>query len=153
MKLPRKYLGTQGNDLINNLASQASKKGIPVTLGETVNLNVKMGGSLNNPSIKTDLKEVAGDAVADLKQQAVEFAQEKVETEKQKIKDSVTAVKNQVISDVKEDVKNKIFGNRDSTTVNKTDSTKKKAEQTIKNTFEGLFKKKKKPVADTTVGQ
>ena len=33
------------------------------------------------------------------------------------------------------------------------DSTKKKAEQTIKNTFDGLFKKKKKPVADTTAKQ
>ncbi len=44
MKVPRKYLGTQGNNLINNLATQASNKGIPVNLGETVNLNVKMGG-------------------------------------------------------------------------------------------------------------
>ena len=150
MKVPRKYLGTQGNNLINNLATQASNKGIPVKLGDVVNLNVKMGGSLTNPSIKTDLKEVAGDAVADLKQQAADFAKEKVDTEKQKIKDSVAAVKNQVVNDVKEDIKNKIFGNKDSTKTSNVDSTKKKAEQTIKNTVEGLFKKKKKPVADTT---
>lgn len=151
MKVPRKYLGTEGNNLINNLASQASSKGIPVKLGETVNLNVKMGGSISNPSVKTDLKEVAGDAVADLKQQAQDFAQEKIETEKQKIKDSVAAVKNQVVNDVKEDIKSKIFGSKDSTqTTSNLDSTKKKAEQTLKNTFDGLFKKKKKPVADTT---
>ncbi|MEP7372525.1 MAG: AsmA-like C-terminal region-containing protein [Chitinophagaceae bacterium] len=153
MKVPRKYLGTAGNNLINNLASQASSKGIPIKLGDVVNLNVKMGGSLTNPSIKTDLKEVAGDAVADLKQQAVDFAKEKVDVEKQKIKDSVAAVKNQVVNDVKEDIKNKIFGNKDSTKTSNVDSTKKKAEQTIKNTFDGLFKKKKKPVADTTAKQ
>jgi hypothetical protein len=153
MKVPRKYLGTQGNNLINGLATQASNKGIPVTLGETVNLNVKMGGSLTNPSVKTELKEVAGDAVADLKQQAVDFAKEKVDVEKQKVKDSVNAVKNQVVNDVKEDIKNKIFGNKDSTKTSNIDSTKKKAEQTIKNTFDGLFKKKKKPVADTTAKQ
>src|SRR5687768_12623082 len=136
MKVPRKYLGTQGNNLVNNLATQASNKGIPVTLGETVNLNVKMGGSLTNPSVKTDLKEVAGDAVADLKQQAVDFAKEKVDVEKQKVKDSVNAVKNQVVNDVKEDIKNKIFGNKDSTKTSNVDSTKKKAEQTIKNRSE-----------------
>lgn len=152
MKVPRKYLGTEGNNLINNLAAQASNKGIPVKLGETVNLNVKMGGSITNPSVKTDLREVAGDAVADLKQQAKDFAQEKVEAEKQKIKDSVAAVKNQVINDVKEDVKNKIFGTKDSTqkTTANLDSTKKKAEQTLKNTVEGLFRKKKKPASDST---
>ena len=150
MKVPRKYLGTQGNNLITSLAAQANSKGIPVTLGETVNLNIKMGGSLTNPSIKTDLKEVAGDAVADLKQQAVDFAQAKADSAKQKVKDSVNAVKNQVITDVKEDLKNKIFGNKDSVKTNNTDSTKKKAEQTIKNTINDLFKKKKKPAADTT---
>lgn len=150
MKVPRKYLGTQGNNLVNGLATQASNKGIPVTLGETVNLNVKMGGSLTNPSVKTDLKEVAGDAVADLKQQATDFAQAKADSAKQRVKDSVSAVKNQVVNDLKEDLKNKIF-NKDS--VQKTgsvDSTKKKAEQTIKNTFNDLFKKKKKSVTDTT---
>jgi hypothetical protein len=109
-----------------------------------------MGGSISNPSVKTDLKEVAGDAVTDLKQQAADFAREKVDVEKQKIKDSVAAVKNQVANDVKEELKNKIFGNKDSAKTNNIDSTKKKAEQTLKNTFDGLFKKKKKPVADTT---
>ena len=49
MKLPRKYLGTQGNSLVNNLAAQASSKGIPVSLGETVNLSIKMGGHHEQP--------------------------------------------------------------------------------------------------------
>lgn len=150
MKVPRKYLGTQGNNLINGLATQASNKGIPVTLGETVNLNVKMGGSLTNPSIKTDLKEVAGDAVADMKQQAVDFAQAKADSAKQRVKDSVNSVKNQVITDVKENIKDKLFGNKDSVKTNSPDSTKKKAEQTIKNTINDLFKKKKKAAVDTT---
>lgn len=150
MKVPRKYLGTQGNTLINGLATQANNKGIPITLGETVNLNIKMGGSLTNPSIKTDLKEVAGDAVADLKQQAVDFAQAKADSAKQRVKDSVNAIKNQVITDVKENIKDRLFGNKDSVNTNRPDSTKKKAEQTIKNTINDLFKKKKKAAADTT---
>ena len=145
MKVPRKYLGKEGNNLVNNLASQASSKGIPVKLGDVVNLNVKMGGTITSPSIKTDLKEVAGDAVADLKQQAADFAKEKVDAEKQKIKDSANVVKNQVLQDVKEDLKGKLLGSKDSTqNTTNIDSTKKKAEQTIKNSLDGLFRKKKK---------
>jgi len=145
MKVPRKYLGTEGNNLVNNLASQASSKGIPVKLGDVVNLNVKMAGTITSPSIKTDLKEVAGDAVADLKQQAADFAKEKVDAEKQKIKDSANVVKNQVLQDVKEDLKGKLLGSKDSTqNTTNIDSTKKKAEQTIKNSLDGLFRKKKK---------
>ena len=144
MKVPRKYLGTQGNNLVNGLAQQATAKGIPVTLGETVDLNVKLGGNMTNPSIKTDLKQVAGDAVADLKQQAQEFAQAKIDSTKQVVKDSVTAVKNQVLTDLKEEAKNKLFGTKDSAGASSNfDSTKKKAETTIKNTLGDLLKKKK----------
>lgn len=149
LKVPRKYIGTQGNNLINGLVSQANNKGIPVKLGETVNLNVKMGGSLTNPTIKTDLKEVAGDAVADLKQQAADFAQAKLDSAKAKAKDSLNAVKNQVVNDLKNEVRNQLFGNKDSVKKTGTDSTKKKAEQTLKNTFNDLFNKKKKQPADT----
>ncbi len=154
LKLPRKYLGTQGNNLVNNLVTQASNKGISITPGETINLNVKMGGTLTNPSISTDLKEVAGDAVAELKQQAVDFAKQKVDSARQTLKDSVSAVKNQVVNDIKEDITARIFGNKDSLQKpGNIDSTKKKAEQTIKNTVGDLFRKKKKVAADTTSNQ
>ncbi len=154
LKLPRKYLGTQGNNLVNNMVTQANNKGIAITAGETINLNVKMGGSLTNPSISTDLKEVAGDAIAELKQQAVDFAKQKVDSARQTLKDSVSAVKNQVVSDIKEDITARIFGNKDSLQKSgNMDSSRKKAEQTIKNTVGDLFKKKKKVVTDTTSNQ
>ncbi len=151
LKVPRKYIGEQGNSLINGLVSKANSSGIPVKLGDVVSLNVKMGGSLNNPTIRTDLKEVAGDAVADLKQQAADFAQEKIDSAKARLKDSVNAVKNQVVNDLKDEVKNQLFGNKDSARNNvSVDSTKKKAEQTLKNTLNNLLNKKKKPETDTT---
>lgn len=144
MKVPRKYLGTQGNNLVNGLASQATSKGIPVKLGETVNLNIKLGGSITNPSIKTDLKEAAGDAIQDMKAQAVSFAQQKIDSTKKTVKDSIAVVKNQVVSGLKDEVKNRLLGGADSTKKGgNMDSTKKNAEATIKNTINGLFKKKK----------
>jgi hypothetical protein len=145
MKVPRKYLGTQGNNLVNGLASQATSKGIPVKLGDVVNLSIKMGGSITNPSIKTDLKEAAGDLAQDLKQQATDFAQQKIDSTKKTVKDSLNVVKKQVVGDLKNQVSDKLFGPKDSTQKSTTniDSTKKKAEETIKGTLKGLFKKKK----------
>src|SRR4030095_13108635 len=117
MKLPRKYLGAQGNALINNLVTQASNKGVPVTVGDIVNLNVTMRGSLSNPTIKTDLKEAAGDATAELKQQAVDFAKAKIDSTKHVVKDSVNAIKQQVTSSLKEEAKKQLLGNSDSSSM------------------------------------
>jgi len=151
MKVPRKYLGTQGNALVNNLASQAVNKGLPVKVGDMVNLNIKMGGSITNPTIKTDLKEAAGDAGNEMKQQAVDFAKQKVDSTKNTVKDSLTSMKKQVTEDLKQDLKKQIFQSKDSTAARPSlDSSKKKAETTIKNTLNNLFnKKKKKSSADS----
>jgi len=151
MKVPRKYLGTEGNNILNNLVTQATNKGIPVKLGEMVDFSFKMGGSISNPTLKTELKEVAGNAVKEMQQQAVDFAKAKVDTVKQTIKDSLSSVKNQVVNDLKKEAQDRLFGNKDSVRSNPMDSTKKKSEQTIKNTINNIFNKKKKPAADTAV--
>jgi hypothetical protein len=152
LKVPRSLIGTQGNALINNLAQQAASKGIPVKLSDYINLNVKMGGTLTNPQLKTDLQQVAGDAVADMKQQAVAFAQQKIDSAKNEVKDSLNAIKNQAVKDLKEDLAKQLLGGgKDSATDGKPlDNTKKNAEQTLKNTLNGLLKKKSK---DSTKSQ
>ena len=150
MKVPRKYLGSEANALVNNLATQASSKGIPVKVSDIINLNVKMGGTLTNPSIKTDLKEATGNIAEQLKTQTEDFVKAKVDSAKQKTKDSLVAIKNQVTEAAKEEIAKQIFGKKDSTG-SPLDSSKKKTEETIKNTISDLFKKKKKPaVADST---
>ncbi len=150
MKLPRKYLGTAGNALVNNLAAQAGSKGIPVSVGEMVDLNVKMGGSISNPVIKTDLKQAAGDVTQELKQQATAFVQQKADSAKQTIKDSLTVVKKQVMEDVKTELVNQLVGGKDSSGKGASlQETKEKAASTLKNTLGG-FLKKKPASADTT---
>ena len=149
MKVPRKYLGTNGNALINNLTVQANNKGIPVALSDMVDLNVKMGGSISNPTIKTDLKQAAGDVTKELKQQATAFVQQKVDETKQTIKDTATAIKNQVITDVKGEIVRQLTnGPKDSSSKSSLPYTKQKAVETVKNTFGSLLRKKK--IADST---
>lgn len=151
MKLPRSIIGNQGNALINNLAQQASSKGIPVKLSDYINLNLKMGGTITSPQIKTDLKEATGDLAADIKQQAADFAKQKLDSAKQQLKDSANAIKNQAVKDLKDELAKQILGgNKDSANNGKPlDNTKKNAEEAVKNTLNNLFKKKK----DTTKKQ
>jgi hypothetical protein len=142
MKVPRKYLGSQGNNLLNGLAEKANSSGIPVKLGDMVNLSLKLGGSITNPTIKTDLKEAAGDAAEDLKQQALDFAKQKADTIKQTVTDSLTVIKKEIINDVKEELKKQVFGTKDSSgQKTNLDSTKKNVEKTINNTLKNILKK------------
>lgn len=144
MKIPRSYLGNKGNALVYQLAAKANEKGVPVKIGDIVNLSIKLAGKMSNPTIATELKEVAGDAAKELKQQAVDFAKQKVDSAKGNIKDSLTQVKKNVTEDIKKEISNQVFGSKDSSGKTNLDSTKKKATETLKNTFKGILNKKKK---------
>ena len=146
MKLPRAMLGSQGNALVNNLASQASAKGIPVNVGETVNFNVKMGGTMTNPSVKPDLKGAAGNTTDQLKQQALGFAQAKADSAKHAVKDTVTALKNQAVKEAKDQLAKQLLGGgkKDTTAPAQSTDVKKRAEDAGKSLMNNLFNKKKK---------
>jgi hypothetical protein len=144
LHIPRSYLGTAGNNLVNQLASAASQKGIQVNLSEYVDLNVRMTGSINNPSIKTDLKQAAGDMGNELKQQAVGFIQQKADSAKKVVTDSLTKVKDRIVDDAKKDILGRITGTKDSSGKSPSlDSTKKQAGEKVKGALNDLFKKKK----------
>lgn len=146
MKLPRSLLGTQGNALINNLAQQATSKGVPVKLGEFIDLNLKMGGTISNPQLSTDFKGSGGSLAEDMKAQAQEFAQQKIDSAKtlvaektQELKDTAKSIATQAAKDLAKDL---LSGNKDSTAAT-TEGVKKDAEKAVKNTLQNLLKKKK----------
>ncbi|MRG47042.1 hypothetical protein GFS24_18105 [Chitinophaga sp. SYP-B3965] len=150
LALPRALLGQQGNSLVNNLVTQANNKGIPVTVSDTVYLNVLMGGSLLKPSLKTDLKEVAGNAVNNLKDQATALVKNKLDTIQHTVKDSLQSVKKEAVSAVKDELKKQLLGSKDSTQSGKPlQNAGKAAEKTLNNTLKGLLNRKKAP-ADST---
>jgi hypothetical protein len=147
MKFPRSLMGAQGNALINNLAQKASSTGIPVKVSDSVNLTVRMEGSITNPIIKTNLKESAESIATEMKQQATEFVKTQIDSTKNTVLDSAKAIKNQVVKDLKEDIaKQLIGGKKDSASAEEKplENAKKNAENTIKNTLNNLLKKKDK---------
>jgi len=148
--VPRKYLGNEGNNLLNGLITQATSKGIPVKLSEMVDLSVKMGGSVTNPSIKIDLQKVVGDAADELKEQAKDFAQQKIDSAKARAKDSLTVIKDKAKEDAKGKLLEQIFGKDTTKTNSPADSSKKSNDPGIKDKIKNIFIKPKKPAVDTT---
>jgi hypothetical protein len=149
MKLPRKLLGAKGNSLINNLVADAAGRGLPFKLSETISLDIKMTGTVSNPFIGISLKGMVDDVVKDMEQQGKDFLQAKLDSAKLKAKDSLQLVKKQFEDNLKDKLKEQIFG-KDTTTSNNNlpDSSKQNPGQTIKNTLKNIFNLRKKPAND-----
>lgn len=132
MKLPRTVLGTKGNTLVNDLVAKAKAKGVPVTVGETVNLSLKVTGSISNPSVSVDLKEMAGDAMKEIEKQAKDFARAKLDSATQKTKDSLNAIKKQVEDKAKEKLADAGIDTANLSIKNAKDTLKKRVTDSLK---------------------
>lgn len=156
LKVPRAKLGEKANQFVNNLASQASSKGVPVKLSDVVNLKVNIGGSITKPAIKTDLKDAGSSLAQDMKAQANQFVEAKkaaadsaVAAAKQATKDSIASAKKQVVSGLKDELAKKLSGQKDTTSTGGTKDAKKGLEETGKGLINSMFKKKKKDTDST----
>ena len=154
LKLPRSMIGEKGNQLVNNLVTQVNNKGVPVRVAETVNLQVLLGGTITNPVFKTYLKQAASNMAAELKQQATDFAKQKIDSTRTTVttavRDTMASVKKQATDAAKEELKRKLYGQKDTSTMVSKDP-KTKLEETGKGLIEGFnpFKKKKKATDST----
>jgi len=148
MKVPRALMGDKGNNYINGLVSQVNNKGIPLKLGDYVNLTVKLGGSISNPQLKTDLKQTGSSLAEDLKQQATDFVKAKADSAKKAVtaavRDTLASVKTQALQAAGDALKKQLFQNDSS---NKNSDGKKNIEESAKGLLKNLnpFGKKKQP--------
>jgi hypothetical protein len=149
MKVPREMIGSRGNQVINDLVTKVSSRGVPVKVGETINLNVKMLGTISSPDIRLDLKESAQSVADDLKSQAKDIVQAKLDSSKKAVKDTVQSLKKEVVKEAGERLKDQLFKRKDTTA---TDTAKKASatpQDRLKESGKGLieninpFKKKK----------
>ncbi len=146
LKLPRSLAGGQANAAVNNLVTQVNNKGVPVKLNDIINLNVKIGGSITNPVLKTDLKDAMGSTADNLKQQASDFVKAQVDSAKHQLRDTAQAIKKQLAKDAADELKKQLTGQKDTNTVaqaNAADNTKTKLEESGKSMLNNFLKKKK----------
>lgn len=89
MEIPRSMFGSSANSALNSLVSQANAAaGTNVVLGDKVKVNVKMGGTITNPTIKTGLKDdTKTSVVSTVTTQALNAGIDKANEEAQKILD------------------------------------------------------------------
>jgi hypothetical protein len=132
MKLPRKILGAKGNNLINNLVADATSRGFPFKLSETINLDIKMTGTISNPYIGISLKGMVDDVVKDMEQQAKDFLLAKLLGDKQKTNDSLNVVKKQAEEKAKEKMADAGIDTANLSVKNVKDSLLKRTTDTLK---------------------
>jgi hypothetical protein len=143
LAVPRTMMGAEANNMVNSLLSQATSKGIPVKLGDKVNLTVKITGTTTSPRIETNLKNVAGDAVNNMKEEIKKEVARKVDSVKTAVttavKDTIKAVKTQVVNQAKDELKKQLLGGGGDSATKKNDILKD-AGDNAKKKLKGLFK-------------
>jgi len=85
LNVPRSRLGNKGRMFVKNVVTQAADKGIPVTLADAVSMNVKMGGTITSPDLRTDMDSVVNHAETDLKKEVNDFVNAKLDSAKQQL--------------------------------------------------------------------
>ena len=144
MAVPTSMMGSQGTAMVNNLVNQAAGKGVNLKIGDKVNLTATITGTVQSPKIETNLKNIAGSAVDNVKKQLEDIAKKKVDSVKNVVRDTVKAIKNQVVNTAKDELKKQFLG--DSTKKSGNEAVKNaadKAKESIGNGVKGLFGKKK----------
>lgn len=74
LRVPRSLLGADANRAIAGIVSRAGRTGIDLQAAEAVELDVRLGGTVTNPTIQTNL----GDVVASTGEQVKEAVREEV---------------------------------------------------------------------------
>lgn len=91
--IPRKELGGQANQVIDKAIGQINQKGANVSIGEVINIDVKMVGTITDPKITTDYKKAASNAVNEVKDQIKDEINKKKEELEQKAREEAERLK------------------------------------------------------------
>ncbi len=139
--IPTSLMGSQGTAMVNNLLNQANAKGLNLKMGDKVNLAINVGGTVTAPKIETNLKNIAGNAVDNIKNEIKAEVQKKVDSVKNVVKDTVKAIKNQAVNAAKDEIKKQIFGDTSKGNNNGAKKAIDDAAEKAKKGLKGLFGK------------
>jgi hypothetical protein len=81
-EIPRNAFGGGASSVLTSLTSKAG-----VSVGETIPVEIKIGGTVNNPTVKTDLNQLAAKAMDSLKAKA----KEELDKKKKELEDKAKA--------------------------------------------------------------
>lgn len=131
MAVPRARFGSAANNVINNLVSKASIAGANINVGEVVNIDALIRGTIQDPQISLSLQNVAGSVVADIKAKA----QEELEKKKKELEDQARAEAEKLKTEAEQRVKaetDKLKKEAEDRAKAESDRLKKEAEDKLK---------------------
>lgn len=146
-QIPRSAFGGQANAVLENMVSAANAKGANFSVGDVVPVLIKVGGTVNDPKIGTDVNSAGSKVMDDLKAKAKEEldkkkaeAEARAKAEADKLKAEAQAkldAEKQRAAAEAERVKKEAEARAKSVA----DSLKKAAEDAAKKNLKNLFKK------------
>ena len=145
LNVPRSRLGKKGSSFVKNVVVQAAEKGIPVQLRDAVNMNVKMGGTINSPDVKTNMDSAVNLAEADLKKEVNEFVNAKLDSAKQQLHKTQASSKKPIFVQTNYKSKSHSRAKKNSRSAHKSSvhsKTKKKKKKSSRNYITSLKKGK-----------
>lgn len=77
MQLPTKLLPGAATNVVSGLISKANSNGANLSMGDNVNLNIKIGGTVMNPKVETGIKDAAKNAMDDVKAKVADEIEKK----------------------------------------------------------------------------
>ncbi len=95
LEIPRKEFGSAANSALENLVGEANKYGANFSLGETVPVNITIGGTLSKPVIKTGLGESGKSTAENVKEQV----KEEIKKQKEELSKEALEKANKLIED------------------------------------------------------
>jgi hypothetical protein len=87
LAVPRARFGSAANNVLTSLTSKAGAAGANINLGEIINIDALMRGTIQDPQISLDLQNLAGNVVNDIKAQA----KEELDKRKKELEDQARA--------------------------------------------------------------
>ena len=132
-EIPRSAFGGSANSVLTGLTSKAG-----VNVGETIPVEIKIGGTVNNPTVKTDINQLAAKAMDSLKAKA----QAELDAKKKELEDKAKAE----VEKQKKAAEEKLKKEAGDKAKAETDRLKKEAEDKLKkqgaDKLKDIFKKK-----------
>jgi hypothetical protein len=138
--MPRSAMGSQANSVVNGLLSQANSKGANLSVGDVINLQALIGGTVTSPTVKANLKGAANDAMADVKTKV----NEEIDKKKKELEDQAKAEIDKQKKDAEDKAKaeaDRLKKEAEDAAKKAADDAKSKVKDEAKDKLKGLFKK------------
>ncbi|MCC6385386.1 MAG: hypothetical protein IT241_09550 [Bacteroidia bacterium] len=116
LQIPTKTLPSAATGVINSLISKANSTGANLSMGDVVNVNVNIGGTVTKPVIQTGMRDAIDSAAGNLKSKV----QQELENKKQDLEDKAKAEAERLKKEAEEKIKAE------------TERLKKEAEEKVK---------------------